>query len=175
MEIVVPVAALYPDLKDFFVDVLGVNTVTPAFMIKELARAASKRQKNINEIKNLMLSASELLDVNSKSSDFRVSMESLEESKFLPCKLISGNLELRSVAEQFFIVDKECHAVFNGQLIILDFTYEQLNSLHDLFRILRLDNRYLSRHVSPETSADTSSEDDILTEQFRQCAYAISR
>ena len=81
----------------------------------------------------------------------------------------------RSLEETFFIVDNKYYAEkFSGKLILLDFTYEQLNFLHALFRILRLDDRYLTRNVRRETSAETSTVDNALTYHFRQCAYAIS-
>ena len=81
----------------------------------------------------------------------------------------------RSLEESFFIVDNKYYAEnFGGKLVLLDFTYEQLNSLHELFRILCLDDRYLARHVRRETSAETLTVDNALTHQFRQCAYAIS-
>jgi hypothetical protein len=170
----VPIAAMYPKLKEFFVNVLGVSTVTDVFMMKQLAAAAAKPFKNADEIKRLMLSASELLNVNSQSSQFGPSMEILQQSKYLPCKSPSGHT-FRSLEETFFIVDNKFYAEkFSGQLVLLDFTYEQLNFLHELFRILRLDDRYLARHVRRETSAETSTVDDTLTHQFRQCAYAIS-
>jgi hypothetical protein len=170
----VPIAAMYPGLKDFFVNVLGVSTVTDVFMMKQLAAAADNPFKKVDEIKRLMLSASELLNVNSQSSQFGTSMEILQQSKYLPCKSPSGHM-FRSLKETFFIVDNKYYAEkFSGKLVMLDFTYEQLIFLHELFRILRLDDRYLARHVRRETSAETSTVDDTLTHQFRQCAYAIS-
>jgi hypothetical protein len=170
----VPIASMYPKLEEFFVNVLGVSTVTDVFMMEQLAAAATKPFKNADEIKRLMLSASELLDVNSQSSQFGTSMEILQQSKYLPCKSPSGHM-FRSLEETFFIVDNKYYAEkFSGKLVLLDFTYEQLIFLHELFRILRLDDRYLARHVRRETSAETSTVDNALTHQFRQCAYAIS-
>jgi hypothetical protein len=170
----VPIAAMYPESEEFFVNVLGVSTVTDVFMMKQLAAAAAKPFKNADEIKRLMLSASELLNVNSQSSQFGKNMEVLQQSRYLPCKSPSGHT-FRSLEETFFIVDNKYYAEkFSGKLVLLDFTYEQLIFLHELFRILRLDNRYLARHVRRETSAETSTVDNALTHQFRQCAYAIS-
>jgi hypothetical protein len=171
----VPIAAMYPELKEFYVNVLGVSTVTDVFMMKQLAATAANPSKNAHEIRRLMLSASELLDVNSQSSQFGRSIEILQQSKYLPCKSPSGHDMFRSLGETFFIVDNKYYAEkFSGKLILLDFTYEQLIFLHELFRILRLDDRYLARHVRRETSAETSTVDSALTHQFRQCAYAIS-
>ena len=171
----VPIAAMYPELEEFFVNVLGVSTVTDVFMMKQLADAAANPSKNADEIKRLMLSASELLGVNSQSSQFGTSIDILQQSKYLPCKPPYGPVKFRSPEETFFIVDNKNYAEkFSGKLVLLDFTYEQLISLHELFRILRLDDHYLARHVRRETSAETSTVDNALTLQFRQCAYAIS-
>ncbi|KAF1811695.1 hypothetical protein P152DRAFT_418319 [Eremomyces bilateralis CBS 781.70] len=171
----VPIAAMYPKLKEFFVNVLGVSTVTDVFMMKQLAAVAAKSFKNPDEIKRLMLSASELLDVSSQSSQFGTSIEILQQSKYLPCKSPSGQDMFRSMEETFFIADNKYYAEkFSGKLVMLDFAYEHLIFLHELFRILRLDDRYLARHVRRETSAETSTVDNALTREFRQCAYAIS-
>lgn len=156
-------------------DILRVNTVTDVFMMNELATAAAKEVKTVDEIKNLMFSTTELLDVNSASSNFEKAMKILETSSFLPYKSSSGVDLFCSPKDTFFIVDNKNYAEkFKDQLPLLDFTYEQLFSLHDLFRILRVDDRYLTRHVQHETSIETSVLDVDLTEQFRQCAYAIS-
>jgi hypothetical protein len=170
----VPIAAMYLELEEFFVSILGVSTVTALFMMKQLAAAAAKPLKDADEIKRLMLSASELLDINSQSSQFGKATEILQQSKYLPCKSPSGHI-FRSLEESFYIVDNKYYAEkFDGKLVLLDFTYEQLIFLHELFRILRLDHHCLTRHVRRETSAETSTVDNPLTHQFHQCAYAIS-
>lgn len=171
----VPIAATYHELEKFFVDVLGTSTVTDKFLMKQLASAASKQVKVAADIKTLMISASEMLDISSEPSKFRHSIEVLEGSTFLPCVSASGQNMFCSPDDTFFIVDNEFYGSrFRGELMLLDFTYEQLNSLHELFRILRLDNRYLQRHVEIETTAGMSNVDEILTHQLRQCAYPIS-
>lgn len=171
----VPIAAMYSDLQDFFVGVLGVNTVTSVFMMKELANAAKSRTKTVENIKTLMLAVSELLDMSSSKSEFRSSMEILDECNYLPCRITGGAVEFRSKSQAFFILDNGNYAdEFGDLLVMLDFTYEQLNSLHNLIQLLGLDDHYLARHVHSKTSADDSARDDSLTTQFRQCAYAIS-
>ncbi len=171
----VPIAAIYPDLEEFFVKVLGVNTVTPVFMMQQLAKAAKNPAKTVQNIKRLMLAVSELLDVSSKKSDFRNSIEILDECRYLPCRTTAaGSVEFRSRSQAFFIVDNENYAnEFGDQLITLDFTYEQLNSLQYLIQLLGLDDHYLARHVESETSPGVSTENDALTAQFQQCAYAV--
>lgn len=171
----VPIASMYPDLRDFFVAVLGVTTVTDVFMMNQLAAAAAKQNKNSDEIKKLMLSTSTLLNANTQTSKFERSIETLQRSKYLPCKSLAGDAQLCSAAESFFIVDNQYFGeIFEGKLVMLNCTYEELNCLHELFRILRLDDHYLARHVTQEPSAESSNADDALTEQFRKCAYAMS-
>lgn len=171
----VPIANMYPGLRDFFVSVLGVTTVTDVFMMNQLAAAATKQSKNANEIKKLMLSTSALLNADTQRSKLEKSIEILEQSKYLPCRSSTGGLQFCSATETFFIVDNQTFGEkFENKLIMLDCTYEELNCLHELFRILRLDDHYLARHISEKTSADSSNADDALTEEFRKCAYAIS-
>lgn len=171
-----PIAAMYPELQEFFVDILGVSTVTSGFMMKQLATAAARPQKDVNEIKKLMLSTSQSLSSDNRMSEVEKSVETLLQSQFLPCQSPQGGeIEFRTASETFFILDNQYYGEkFSGKVFMLDFTYEQLISLHELFRVLRLDDHYLTRHVSRETSADGVERNDLLTEQFRQCAYAIS-
>ncbi|KIX03638.1 uncharacterized protein Z518_07191 [Rhinocladiella mackenziei CBS 650.93] len=171
----VPIAATYSELQEFFIGVLGVQTVTPMFMMKQLAAAAKSNAKTVDNIKKLMLAASELLDMGSNGSQFRSSMEVLDECAYLPCRSIAGATEFRSKSQSFFIVDNETYAnEFGDQLVMLDFTYEQVNSLHKLIRLLGLDDHYLARHVLLETSARVSTPSDTLMAQFHECAYPIS-
>ncbi|KIW74784.1 hypothetical protein Z517_11554 [Fonsecaea pedrosoi CBS 271.37] len=167
---------MYPELQEFFVDILGVSTVKSGFMMKQLAAAAARPQKDVNEIKKLMLSTSQSLSADNRLSEVEKSVDSLLQSQFLPCKNPqTGDIIFRTASEKFFILDNQYDGEkFSGQIFMLDFTYEQVISLHGLFRVLRLDDRYLTRHVGPKTSADGVESDDLLTEQFRLCAYAIS-
>lgn len=171
----VPIAATYSELQQFFTGMLGVQTVTPSFMMKQLAAAAKTRTKTANNIKKLMLAVSELLDAGSNGSQFRTSMELLDECAYLPCVSTTGTTEFRSKSQSFFIDDNETYAEeFRGQLVMLDFTYEQVNSLHNLIRLLGLDDHYLARHVRLDTSAVNSTPSDARMVQFRECAYPIS-
>ena len=175
IENLVPIASVYPELEDFFVNILGIRVVTDKIMMNQLAAKAGDASTSIDEIKSLMLWTSEMLSLDSESSQFVKSMDILRQSKFLPCRLPSGQSVFCSPDQTFFIVDNELYAhSFRRELILLDFAYEQLNSLHALFLLLRLDDRYLGRHVIDEITANTSTVDDALTDQFRQCAYAIS-
>ena len=167
---------MYPELEDFFVAILGVSTVTSGFLMKQLAIAAARPQKDANEIKKLMISTSQSLSPDTRSSEVEKSVDFLLQSHFLPCRTPhTGDIIFRTASETFFILDNKYYGEkFSGEIFMLDFTYEELISLHELFRVLRLDNHYLSRHVSPETTAEGLEGDDSLTAQFQQCAYAIS-
>jgi hypothetical protein len=169
------IAAEYPKLKEFFVDVLGINTVTDVFLMKELAAAASRQSKDVENIKRLMLAASQKLDGRSPPDRYGNSLEILEANKFLPCTLPNGGMVFCTTEDAFFIVDNQSYGIkFQRKLLLLDFSYEQLNSLHELFCILRIDDRYLQRHVDLETVSETSSIHDGMTKDIRQCAYPIS-
>jgi hypothetical protein len=166
---------MYSDLRDFFVGILGVHTVTASFLMKQLATAAKSTTKTHESIKAIMLALSEMLDHSSNDTSFRSSIEILDQSAYLPCRLKNGRLEFRSKAQSFFIVDNEQYAqVLQNWVIMLDFTYEQMNSLHRLVQLLGLGDHYLARHVHYETSAEARTESASLTAQLRQCAYAIS-
>lgn len=166
---------MYPHLEKFFTNALKVNTVTAGFMLKQLAAASASVQKNSDDIKGLMLSTSVLLQSERDTSKFDKSLEILSDKKYLPCKSTTGTIEFRSAAQTFFIADNQYYAErFIDQLTMLDFSYDQLNSLHELFRLLKIEDHYLSKHVRQQTSAENSVVNDKLTLQFRQCTYAIS-
>jgi hypothetical protein len=170
----VPIAADYSQLREFFIKFVDVNTVTPAFMMRELATAAQSRSKTIDSIKSLMLAVSGVLSHDSKASEFWTSIETLEQCKYLPCRCF-GTKEFQSKSQVFFIVDNESYANdFEEQLIVLDFTYQELNSLHNVIKLLGLDDHYLTWHVDTETTTGGAEEHQSLTAQFRECAYPLS-
>lgn len=170
-----PIAGMYPDLKRFFVDTLGVSTITDVFMMRQLASVAGRREKDVGEIKSMMLSTSALLNIDTNISKFEKSIEILQQSSYLPCQQPGGQLKFCTPAETFYIVDNQYVAErFQERLKMLDFTYNEVNRLHELFRILSLDKNYLTKHVTSKTTAESTEINLVLTEQFRQCAYAIS-
>jgi len=170
-----PIAALYPQLRNFFVDTLGVHTVTDVFMMDELAKEASRTTKDRGRIKSLMLSAAAMLNVESETSKFPHSLAILQQAEFLPCRSSTQTHQLLALDDPFFVVDNiEAANAFEGKLPFLDFTYEELNTLQILLRLLRLESRYLSKNLVFETHEEDSTLDVELTQQIRQCAYALS-
>lgn len=170
-----PIAGVYPDLKSFFVTILGVNTLTDTFMMKELAKLANSPAKTSHELAKLMLATASMLSSTTDPADFSDSLAKLQEAQFLPCRQCDGSIVLVGLSDSFFVIDNSAFGVrFEGKLKVLDFTYDQLNTLHPLFRMLRLEDRYLSKSVQNETDAGESVTDTALTSEFRQCAYAIS-
>jgi hypothetical protein len=170
-----PIASAYPHLERFFVGILGTNTLTDVFLMKQLASAAASQHKVAAEIKRLMLSASGLLTMSSDRRKFSESIEVLEQSTFLPCISATGQFVYCSLTDPFFIVDNQHDAEkFRDHLWLLDFSYEHLASLHELFNLLRLQSRYLKRNVRRVTAVESASYNEELTNRIRLCAYPIS-
>lgn len=170
-----PIAALYPQLQPFFVDVLGVHTVTDVFLMDELAKEALHSAKNNDRLKSLMLSTAGMLNAKSEVSKFHGSLAVLQQAEFLPCRLPDETSEHLALDDAFFIVDNlEIADAFRGKLTFLDFTYEELNTLHTLLKLLQLESRYLSKNISFERDEGDSILDAGMTQQVQQCAYALS-
>lgn len=170
-----PIAALYPELENFFVNILGVPIVTDVFIMDELAKEASQPILDESRIRSLMLSAGDMLGFNSETSKFHSSIGILQQHAFMPCKSPTGKSEFLALDDTFLVVDNvEFAEAFEGKLQLLEFTYEELNSLHTLLRLLLLEDRYLSRNVTLETHEGNSTFHGGLTQQFQECAYAFS-
>ena len=102
-------------------------------------------------------------------------LEQLRDSRFWPC--LSPQLEKYycDCKDVFYIADHpEYRAMFEGKISVLDFSYEELTSLHTLFRLLGIQDRYLSSHVESVTEEVDPRINEALTTRLRQCAYAIS-
>ena len=143
--------------------------------MNELAKEAAKPVKNKTQIKSLMLSTAAMLNAESDVSKFPSSLAILQQANFLPSNSPNQTSELLALNDSFFIVDNlKVAQAFEGKLALLDFTYEELNTLHTLVRLLRLEDRYLSKNVALETDEGDCALDTGLTQQIQQCAYALS-
>lgn len=171
-----PIKEMYPDLQQFFVKLLDVSTVSDVFMMKQLAQTAKRTDKNPSELKKLMLETSRMLVANSATESFTESIEILQKSQFLPCRLPSGQLKCLAITEDFFIPDETMSAqAFRDQVCMLDVTYAELSSLHKLLSLLNVQHKYLSKNISSRVEKGVSLADERLTQWFRECAFAISR
>lgn len=170
-----PIAGAFSELKELFVDVIRVSKVDDVFMMKELAKAANKPSKSSEAIRELMLETAAMLDDEYHHDRYAPSLEVLKQASFLPCRGVGGVSRLLTPSEPFYINDNAAIGdAFGDQVAMLDFTYQEFNTLHRLLRVLDLSDRYISSCVRAETTEGYAVADADLTSNFRQCAYALS-
>jgi hypothetical protein len=144
-------------------------------LIKELVNMAKRDSPDVDELKKVMMAAAAMLSQDRPDVKFERNLRALKECKFLPVKELNNKKRLEDTAGDFFIIDHERFgSAFQNKVALLDFSHEELTTLHPFFRILDLEHRYLSRNVEPQTTARTSIENQKLTLDFRQRAYALS-
>jgi hypothetical protein len=165
----------YPNLQTFFVGHLQVKTANVNMLIQELIALARLDVKNAGEFKSIMIAAGAMLGQEQNLEVLEPSLRELKKYKFLPVRSSAGVQSFEKTSASFFINDHERFGTaFQGKLDFLDFSYDELMSLHPLFQSLKLENRYLSGHIETETTVGTSIENQVLANEFRQRAYALS-
>ncbi|KAL6898616.1 hypothetical protein GGI43DRAFT_408166 [Trichoderma evansii] len=137
----------YETLKDFFVGMLGVTSLTIQMLYDELIQPSP--QKNVNDLKDAILSLSSLLQTEPTSLD---PQPILEVDNF-PVRYCNGEVALRSAKVDFAIPDREYLSVmFKEKITMLDFNLEDIHRLKPFFEWTKLQGRYLSNCVMEGTS-----------------------
>ena len=165
-----PIAAQYPDLRDFFVERLGVKMPTLEIHIEELQILCNNATDvPVEQIKGLLKEINLWQPVENN-------VQELRDKKILPAKTKHGRKILMSPMDTFAIVDRQKYGdIFTKKVATLDFTLEEIRSIKTFLSALGLDNRYVS-HLANETSkVEDAMEGVILSEDFRRRAYALVR
>ena len=170
----VPLEHVYPQLKEFFVGMLKVATMSINVLLQELGRAAKNTNPDFDEIKRLMLATSQLLAADDKMTINEEQLRNLKQTPFLPVSGPDG-LSLVLMDQAFAINDhKRYGELFKNKVTIVDFGHEEMTSLHPLFELLELEDHYLSSLVWPDTTVKESIPNQALERYIRDRAYALS-
>lgn len=162
----------YEDLKDFFIDTLGVNTLTLRMVYDELLETSS--ESAIDETKSKIWSLNALLLTD---GDY-VDPDLLLERSVFPVVYPDGTKGLTSAATEFAIPDREHLASqFRGKIKILDFSLEEVRRLKGFFEWTNLTHRYLSASIKELTSFSGEATQLISAphRDLRRKAHAILR
>jgi hypothetical protein len=138
----------YEDLRHFFVDKLGVRTLTLQMVYDELLHTSP--HSSIRDVKQALSSLNALL----RTEQERPPPETLLDVSIFPVRLADGTAVLRSAARtEFAIIDREHLAEkFRGRIAMLDFSLEEVRRLQYFFDWMNLQHRYLSAAVKQFTS-----------------------
>ncbi|GAB1197743.1 hypothetical protein APSETT444_007046 [Aspergillus pseudonomiae] len=162
----------YEDLKDFFIDTLGVNTLTLEMVYDELLETGS--ESTIDETKSKIWSLNALL----QTEGYYANPDPLLERVVFPVIYPDGTKGLTSAATEFAIPDREHLASqFRGRIKMLDYSLEEVRRLKSFFEWTNLTHRYLSASVKELTSfsGDTAQLISTPRRDLRRKAHAILR
>ena len=172
-----PIKSSYPSLESFFVRILRVKDATLKFILEELTKASITVDSEVEWTahRELLLNAGTMFtdDCNVKSLGNIV--DALREKQFLPCRLGDVKKRLCAADDDFYIADSNRYEEsFAGKLYMLDYSYQELTTLHGLLGLVDVAHRYLSKSVEIIAAEGDSVRSPLLTKQFRECAYALS-
>ncbi|GLA57778.1 hypothetical protein AtubIFM55763_003057 [Aspergillus tubingensis] len=170
---IVTLKDLYKDLQDFFVELLGVQTLTAEMVYSKLLEQG-RAMTPINEVKDTIW----LLNSYLQSEEDPPSSTSLLESRVFPVRYPNGVVELRSSTVDFTISDrKHLSQYFFDKALFLDFSTEEVLQLESFIEWAKIETRYISSCVK-EISSYTGDSYRSLTSPDRkisQKAYGLLR
>lgn len=137
----------YETLKDFFIEMLGVTSLTIQMLYDELKQPSP--QSDINDIKDAMLSLSSRL----QTSPTLLDPQPILDANIFPVRYCNGEVVLRSAKVDFAIPDRDnLSNMFKEKITMLDFELEDIRRLKSFFEWTKLQGRYLSSCVKEGTS-----------------------
>lgn len=162
----------YEDLKELFVERLGVKTLTFRMVYDELLQTSPHTP--IQDVKAALWSLKSLLETETERHD----PEPLLKASILLVRYANGVTSLCDIDTDFAIVDRESLAEkFKGKIKLLDFSREEVLRLYPLLSWCGLTNRYLSVVIREITSISRPLSRPIsnLNRDIRRKAHAILR
>ncbi|KAL1877359.1 hypothetical protein VTK73DRAFT_8654 [Phialemonium thermophilum] len=165
----------YGDLESFFLDRLGVPTLT-ANLLYEKLKAPSCPGLPVAEIKQTILEFNSFL---AKDDGDEYDPAPVLENEIFPVRSPpSGRVCLQKGTTGFALLDrKRLGDDFAGLAKFLDFSMDEIRTLGPFVRWAGLEERYLSRAVKEITSADYESTRPISSpsRDVKQKAHALVR
>ncbi|OJJ33410.1 hypothetical protein ASPWEDRAFT_185791 [Aspergillus wentii DTO 134E9] len=155
----------YEDLAEFFIELLGVRTLTLELVHDKLIDQG-REQAPINDVKETIW----LLNSYLQGEEELPSPSQILESKVFPVRHPSGSIELCSPLVDFTIIDrKHLAGWFSGKAKFLDFDLNDIPRLSPFLEWTGLEARYLSSSVK-EISALSGDFYRTLTSPDRNIA-----
>lgn len=172
---------LYEELETFFVEILGVKSLTFQMVYDDLVQPDSGR--TVDEAKSAISSLNSFLIAEEEEEEEQASPpypKILLKSPVFPVLDQSGKVSLQSAADtDFAIVDREYLSVrFASRIKSLDFNLEETRILEPFLEWCGLGNRYLSQCVREYTSVSTGGESRPITVpnyDLKRKAHALLR
>jgi hypothetical protein len=161
----------YETLKDFFVEMLGVISLTVQMLYDELKQPSP--QSSTNDLKVAILSLSSRLQTTLTPLD----PQPLLDANIFPVRYCNGEVALRSTKVDFTIPDRDyLSTMFKDKITMLDFDLEDIRRLKPFFEWTKLQGRYLSSCVIERTSvSEIGRPISMESRDLKRKAYYILR
>lgn len=131
----------YQELERFFVQILGVETLTLQMVYDQLKQLGESRTSSVLQVKKAWSAFNSLLP----RADKRLDPTPLLKSCLFPVKYPDGHVELCSTSSSFAIIDRKSHGqLFSGKAQLLDYTFDEFHQFHQTLEWAGLNTRYLS-------------------------------
>jgi hypothetical protein len=175
LEGYVDLQGIYPNLKSFFTQKLRVKKASPAMLIKDVKKMAEQKGSQAKGIRDRLIEIGTILAKGDLDPGIEAALLDLLKVKFLPKRLVDGNLVLVGEGDDFAILDHVRYGqALADQGILLDFDVHETQILHVMFQKLGFTSRYLSRAVLEQSSVGHGSTRDVVFScQLQARAYAL--
>ncbi|KAF5625605.1 hypothetical protein F52700_8970 [Fusarium sp. NRRL 52700] len=131
----------YESLRDFFVDKLGVESLSLRILYDRLVNSPKCKPQQMKE-------AIFILNDFLRSETAFLNPQPIRNSEIFPIRDPDGTVSLKSVETEFVIGDNHNLRIsFEKHINVLDFELREFHRLKPLFQWLKLESRYLSRCV----------------------------
>ncbi|KAM5346360.1 hypothetical protein ACJ41O_009365 [Fusarium nematophilum] len=164
----------YEDLKGFFVDFVGVKTLTMDMVYQELIRLGSSPEATVKLVKSNLWVLNSFISTSDRLPDTK----QLLRRKVFPVRDPGGQVSLQSLATDFIIVDRtHLGDIFRPRVRALDFPFDEVRRLAPTLGWLGMETRYLSRMVKEHSRVDGAGRNPLSSPQRRITpkAYALYR
>ncbi|RDH24776.1 hypothetical protein M747DRAFT_252824 [Aspergillus niger ATCC 13496] len=139
----------YQDLKDFFVDCLGVQTLTLQMVVEKLRNQGRVGSSSVDEVKSTIWTLNSLLQT--EQTDI-VPPEQVLDCAVFPVRFPQGGVQLQTSASAFAIADrKHLFSHFSFKAKLLDYEVDEVPRLEQFLQWTGLKGRYLSSCVKEIT------------------------
>jgi hypothetical protein len=154
----------YPELEDFFTDILGLTAPSLEMVVDEL-KSLAKSNPSKNALKELIFAINLML-----AGESDPPRNTIGKLNVLPVNTKDG-LKLQSTRHEFAIADRQkLWEAFRKHVSILAFSLEEVRELRPFLRWMNLEGRYLSRTVVERTrhKGYVKCLSERLTKEFRE-------
>jgi hypothetical protein len=139
----------YEHLKDFFVETLGVKSLTLQTIYDDLRQDG---RTDIDKLREDLLTLSTFLQEEPEAAK-KLETGPILRANIFPVRHANASPELRTAQADFAIGDRQYLTDhFKDQICLLDFKLEDIRPLGALIRWAGLEDRYLTRLVHEKTS-----------------------